>query len=218
MAQFWADLLAKEVLGEARFGVLEQKKNVQDELAKLVDRANSQFFKMLATKAVGAPAAPDLGHHTPSDWKILNDTYQRWKARRGYSTNFYSKTNNLRGVLKRTKARSKLGYPQVFYSRGGEAPRSGFSQEGRSFREGSTGRFASRSAATELRPSTIIIEVAPNLRDMEGDEITEAMWGYGSKTFWKLTNPGGQSLRPIMGHYTDWWVGVWVRRIIEKAV
>ncbi len=99
-----------------------------DEMAKRLDRnvknAQSQFFSIMASKIIGATAAPNLGKSTPS-WQPLDSRYTTYRLKkfniaRGRFYEFQSRRGNeqnLKDLLATVRASSVFGTPTVTVQR-----------------------------------------------------------------------------------------------------
>lgn len=165
-----------------------------------VEKLLSHFFEELVTVGIDVLEPPNLGQFTP-EWEPLS---QSWLDRKGGDESFYYHTGALERTLLRKSTTGVFGRPQVFLEWAG----------------GSKKVDAGVAPAKYIGPRLVGLKIRvvpfPRLTTAWGAE--ELVAGGNETTFFKLTNPDGNRLRPLVSPFIHWYVSVRVRNAMKGLI
>lgn len=167
---------------------------LRDQLEELM----ADFFIELANVGIDSEGPPDLGDYTPT-WQPLSES---WVARKGGDENFYFHTGALNSALVRRKPTNLFGRPVVWLEYEGIAPMkiTAIDPPKKYFNGRVTKKY------------NLIFTPYPKVTDFND---VEALLGEESMTRYKLDNPRGQKLRPLLSPFAQWYLRVFIRSKIK---
>ena|SRR3990167_8954279 len=152
------------------------------------ERISRQFFRELVTVGIDVPGAPRLGRFTPH-WEPLSNS---WLDRKDNDL-FYFDTGALERSLLRKSTDGVFGRPAVTLR-----------FEGRTIRV--TASPPPKKYAGASGPFTLILTPFPRIAALT--HVEDVVATPGSKTFFKLINPKGNYLRPLVSPFMQWYIHV----------
>jgi hypothetical protein len=160
-----------------------------------VERLVKNFFVELTTVGIGVPGPPRLGRFTPH-WEPLSDS---WIERKGHD-DFYFHTGALEQALRRKSTDGIFGTPVVRLNFSGHSVKV-------------TSLSPPKKYSDSDGPFTLQVTPFPKVTSL--DDVEAVVAEPGTKTFFKLINPRGNSFRPLVSPFTAWYIHTKIRNALR---
>ncbi|WP_419902128.1 hypothetical protein [Kiloniella sp.] len=214
------DNFKNAVTNDALTGLRRNIDNVEKELERLLKASHGRLFKAMVAKSIGVDRTPNMGAFTPPWITKYSKSYETRKSKMPVGLKkFYVKTGKLKTSLETLNPKTVLGNPVASHSKGGTVGVKGVrlvqTKRGPAAR-GSDGRFAKRGDIERALPDTITITPFRELPStiQLSDVLDQMRLSPGDEK--KITV--GNSSRPFIVNYLNWWAEREVRNALRKIV
>ena len=224
MAKFDAYVIGRKLSQIVERKTLDAVQRQADKLQDVAEDAQGVFFSMLASKIIGQSEPPELkstAGYYGEDWVELDESYKQRRYREkgiGFDS-FYEYSGGLKASLNRSKAKNAFGTAVLTIDEIGTYRKQLVRVTNNRARIISTNKPIAVDKVKDKRYAVTVDFFPKVTENIFSNSFVKHLGNYTSAPIaLKLTNWRGKELRPVIRPYINWWLNVYSKQQLKRAL